>query len=835
MTAGLRKIANQQFAEDMCFSCDCRDICCVRQLFLCWKEVKVLEIVTAEEAGFCFGVERAIDMALRAIKKNHDLPVYTLGSLIHNPQVVHRLKELGITAVDALDEIDESESIIIIRSHGIEPQILAKARQKGLYIIDATCPFVKNAQKYACKLVEEDYQTFIYGDHDHPEVRGIHGATDYKANIIKDADELQDVRLKKRVGFVAQTTKSPTSYRELICSVITDVQELKVFNTICNTTQIRQRSAIELAKDVDIMLVIGGFNSANTKRLAEICKNTGTPTFHIETASDINYQDLESKNKIGITAGASTPDWLIKEVIQAMSEEEKNEMETREFNSEQEENEEMETDEVMTNKEQENEEVELNVEDEGKEEQVEQKIEDSEEVTDVTAETEEEVSAETAEEDVEAAEGEEAEEETTAEEADTDTEPEEAAVEETAQTEDESAEEEEFKYSDNELADLKKGQTVAGTVVEINDDGVYVDVNYKTEGFIPLRELSSKSTDDPKDIVSLDDEINVVILTVEDEEGNMILSKRKADYEKAWERIMEAYENDEIIEAEVTKEVKGGLVVDVGVRGFVPASHVAIGYVEDLGQFVSETLELKVIEVERENNNVVLSAKKVMEEERKEQKEETLSSLEEGQTVTGTVTKLVNFGAFIDLGGIEGLLHISEMSWGRIGHPSDVLEERQELEVKVLGIDHEEERISLGLKQLLPDPWEEFAEKHYEGEIIEGTITKIVDFGSFMKIEEGIEGLIHISQLSQRHVKTPDEVVAVGESRKAKIINIDPEQKRVGLSLKELEDQQDKSGKEKTGGSGANKKDQDAGDEEASTSGATIGELVGDIFDNQEE
>ncbi|MGM0420526.1 MAG: 30S ribosomal protein S1, partial [Bacillota bacterium] len=389
-------------------------------------------------------------------------------------------------------------------------------------------------------------------------------------------------------------------------------------------------------------------------------------------------------------------------------------------------------------------------------------------------------------------------------------------------------EEETFQYSDNDIADLEKGQTVKGSVVEINDQGVYVDVNYKTDGFIPLRELSNSDVSDPHDVVSLDEEINVVILTLEDEEGNMILSKKRADQEVAWEKIEEAHKDDEIIEAEITKEVKGGLVADVGLRGFIPASHVSIGYVEDLSEFVGETMKLKVIEVDRKNNNVVLSAKKVLEEEREEEKAETMKSLEKGQVLTGKVTKLVDFGAFVDIGGVEGLLHISEMSWGRIAHPSSVLEEGQEIEVKVLDVDRENDRISLGYKQLLPDPWEEFAKKHYEGEIITGKITKIVDFGAFMEVEDGIEGLIHISQLSNRHVKTADEVVTVGEEREAKIINIDPEQKRVGLSIKELEEPKEQ--KPKSSSSSQSKQDDSESEsEEDMPSGATIGERLGDL------
>ncbi|PUU94541.1 bifunctional 4-hydroxy-3-methylbut-2-enyl diphosphate reductase/30S ribosomal protein S1 [Halanaerobium sp.] len=744
--------------------------------------MKVLEVITAEEAGFCFGVERAIDMVLEAASENDDLNVYTLGPLIHNPQVVKKLEEKNVKVASSLAEIDSG--IVIIRSHGVAPEIIEQAREKNLKIIDATCPYVKNAQKYARQLVDEGYQTFIYGDQDHPEVQGIYGASDKKAIIIREKEDLKSVELKAKVGFVAQTTKSPESFRDIINLVITEVKELKVFNTICNTTDVRQSSAKKLAEDADIMFVIGGHNSANTTRLAEICAATNTPTYHIETAAEIEKEWLSGKNKVGITAGASTPDWLIREVIQLMNEENK----------------------------------EVNVEStenvEEKEEQVvEETVEEVEETTEETEETTEEKEADNNEEAEESAE---------------------VDAEEEAETQEEA----EFKYSDNDIADLRKGQKVTGTVVEINDNGVYVDVNYKTDGFIPLRHLSHRPVEDAHDIVSMDEEIEVVILTLEDDEGNMILSKKQADYEKAWEKIVEAYENDEVIEAEVTKEVKGGLVVDVGVRGFIPASHVAIGYVDDLSDYVGETLRLKVIEVERDNNNVVLSAKKVLEKERAAKKEETLASLEEGQTVEGTVTKLVDFGAFIDLGGIEGLLHISEMSWGRIESPAEVLSEGEKVEVQVLGVNKEEERISLGLKQLLPDPWEEFAEKHYEGEVVEGKITKLVDFGAFMEVEKGIEGLIHISQLSHKHVKTADEVVNVGDVREAKIINIDADQERVGLSLKELEEKPEP--KEKSSSSsqrsskGSSSSSQSSSDDNSSSGGATIREIVGDIFDQGE-
>ena len=779
----------------------------------------MLEIITADEAGFCFGVKRAIDIVRDAVADT-DKKVYTLGPLIHNPQVVEELSKKGVNLAESIDDIKE-DGILIIRTHGVEPKILKKAQQKGLDIIDATCPFVKNAHKYAKKLVETDYQTFIFGDKNHPEVLGIYGYTVDRGYIIENVEDLKNITLKDKVGIVAQTTKSYEEYFKVTNYLLPKVKELKVFNTICNTTGNRQAAAKRLAKKVDVMFVIGGHNSANTQRLAEISANTNTPTFHIETVDEINWDKIKNINKIGITAGASTPDWIIKEVLEIMSEEKK------EVNTSEEEV--QETNEVKEVEKTEEKELETTQE-EAVEETKEEPVEESEETTE--EETKEEPVKET----------EETTEEETAEKEPVE-ETEETTEEEAKEDKTEESESKEFNYSDNDIADLKKGQKVTGTVVEINDAGVYVDVGYKTDGFIPKEELNHRKVDDPRNLVQEDQEIEVIILTLENEEGNMILSKKKADYEKAWEKIIEAHENGEIIEAEVTKEVKGGLVVDVGVRGFIPASHVAVGYVENLSDYVNETLRLKIIEVERDKNNVVLSAKKVIEAERAGKKEETLENLEEGETVKGKVTKLVDFGAFIDLGGIEGLLHISEMSWGRIDSPSEVLTEGEEvevkvLEVKVLGVNKEDERISLGLKQLLPDPWEEFARKHYEGEKIKGKITKIVDFGAFMEVADGIEGLIHISQLSQKHVEKPGEVVTEGEERMAQIINIDPEQKRIGLSLKELESKEVKSNKNgsKTSKSSKSKSSnkQNKQKEDNQPSGATIQELVGDIFDKDE-
>ncbi len=657
-----------------------------------------MEIILADYAGFCFGVNRAMDLALEVGQKK-DGAIYTLGPLIHNPQAVKRLEGFGIEVADKIDDI--VEGTVIIRSHGVPPQILNEAEERGLEVVNATCPFVKRAQEKARELQDEGYQVVISGDKRHPEVVAILAFTDKQAIVIEDKSDFNKLDKLDKVGVVAQTTQSLDNLRSLIDYLLScKVTELKVYNTICTTTGQRQNEAANLSQKVDLMIVIGGYNSANTNRLAEICSNNGVTTYHIERAEELDSDWFINIKRIGVTAGASTPNWIIKEVVSRMSE--------------------------------------------------------------IKEEREENL----------------------------------------------------------ETATLTKGEVVKGKVEQVTDEGAYVNVGTKKEGFIPLQEVSNVKKS-PEDVLAEGDEIEVMVLNPEDEEGKAILSKKKVDSEEAWKKIKDIYEDQEDIEAEITKEVKGGLVADVGVRGFIPASHIAIEYVEDLSQFIGQKLRLRVIEVERENNNVVLSRKAILEEEEAEKKQEILNSLDEGEVVEGVVTKLVDFGAFVDLGGVEGLLHISEISWGRIGHPTDVLEEGEEIKVKILGVDPERGRISLGLKQTQPDPWEEFVSEYQEGDVITGKITKTVDFGAFMEIKPGVEGLIHISQLSRRHVETAEEVVEVGDEVEVKIINIELDDRRVGLSMKELEPVE-KPNKSKK----AKKKDDDK-----EGSGVKLGDVFGDLFD----
>lgn len=686
----------------------------------------VLEIVLADHAGFCFGVKRGVELAMDLAEETNS-PLYTLGPIIHNPQVVQRLEGLGIKTIEEFNNI--SDGSVIIRSHGVPPRVIEEIKSQGLEVLDATCPFVKRAQEYAKKLAEDGYQVLICGDQNHPEVIGIVGSVDSDVLVVKDVAQLANHKLKRKVGVVAQTTLSIQTFKEVISHLLDIAKELKIHNTICTTTEEKQKEAAKLAQAVDVMLVIGGKNSANTSRLAEICRNVGVSTHHIETAAELQEEWFEGVHRVGVTAGASTPNWIIKEVLRVMSELEKKDVVTEEMN-----------------------------------EGAEMMLDDS-------------------------------------------------------------------------FRQLKKGEKVKGTVVQVRQDSAFVDIGYKSEGLITLDEMAYRPVQDAHELLNEGDEIEVVIIGTEDDEegGNVLLSLKRVTREQAWEKITEAHENGEILEAVVSKVVKGGLVVDVGLRGFVPASHIAIEFVENLDEFIGQTLRLKVIEIDRANNNVVLSRKAVLEEEREAEKAETLAKLEEGQTIKGTVTKLVDFGAFIDLGGVEGLLHISEMSWGRIGHPSEVLQEGDETDVKVLKVDKENERISLGLKQILPDPWSEFTSKYNEGDVVEGTITKTVDFGAFMEIVPGVEGLIHISQLSRRHVGTPTEVVKAGDKVEAKIINVNNDDRKVGLSMKELEPAPAPQEKpvSKPRKPQAKKAPETYSTSPQESSGFNIGEMLGDIFDKQ--
>jgi len=363
---------------------------------------------------------------------------------------------------------------------------------------------------------------------------------------------------------------------------------------------------------------------------------------------------------------------------------------------------------------------------------------------------------------------------------------------------------------------LKAGDVVKGTIVQVNPDSVLVDVGYKTDGVIPRSEMKLKEDQVPADVFEVGKQVPVYVLSVDGRDGGVLVSYRRALEEVAWDRLYAARERNEILKAPVVEEVKGGLVLDVGVRGFMPASHVDRGYVNDLNQYVGETIRMRVIEIDRAKNRIILSRKAVLEEEYSQKRDETWATIEEGQKIKGTVKGITDFGAFVDLGGVDGLLHVSEMSWGRVGHPSDVVKVGDEIEVMVLRVDREEEKISLGLKQLLADPWSTVSEKYAPGSLIRGRVMRLAPFGAFVELEPGVEGLIHISQLADYHVNEPSEVVSEGEDITVKVLRVQPEERRISLSLKDARREQYQPRSERR-------------------TGLTLGDVFGDLLEETRE
>lgn len=720
-----------------------------------------MQIIVAKSAGFCFGVKRAVDIAEKAAGEEK---VFSLGPIIHNPQVVEKLTQKGLIPVQSVHQIKNGK--LVIRSHGVGPEVMEMVESNGIDVVDATCPFVRRAQIAVEQLVQEGYQPVIVGDPKHAEVEGLVGWSGGTAWVVENAEQAAQLPRTKKLGVVAQTTQPEANLEEVVKVLQGKAEQVVVHNTICRATRQRQEAAVDLAREVDLMVVIGGYNSANTRKLSLLCEQTGTPTYHVEKADELDRRWFEGVEKVGVTAGASTPDWIIEEVVQKMTEFNQEDLKTAE------------------------------------------EVQEEETIVEEAAPqgTAEEVVSESAEEAVE-----------------------EPASAEPAEKNDTPAVAENQNAVEAHLAEnlkeIKRGQIIKGTVVQVNSDEILVDIGAKSEGILPVSELSHRPVEDPSTVVQPGDEIDVFVIKVENEEGHPILSKRRADRKQAWERLEKAHQEGTEIKAEVIEVVKGGLLVDVGLRGFVPASLVERGYVEDLEAYLGKELRLKVIELDKAKNKVVLSQKAVLDEEYERQRAETWDSLEEGQVRKGIVRRLTNFGAFVDLGGVDGLLHVSEISWGRVDHPKDVLAEGQEIEVKVLNVDRQEEKVSLGLKQLLPNPWDTAAEKYPVGTVVQGKVLRIAPFGAFVEVEPGIEGLVHISQLADYHVAKTEDVVSVGDEIPVKVLSVDQEVQRMSLSMREA----------------VGKKEQRPKKEEAvkepanETTGVKLGDLFGDLFEERND
>ncbi len=617
-----------------------------------------MKILLAEHHGFCYGVKRAITLAENCIGKEDT--ACTLGPIIHNPQLVEKLASRGVNAVKSLSEIENGT--VIIRSHGVGPDIYQQAEEKGLKIVDATCPHVKKAQQSAYELGKEGYHVIVIGERNHPEVQSILKWSTQDAVVVETLDEARQLPFTDRVGAVAQTTFSGELFTEIVTELKKHCHEIKICRTICTATELRQSSAIALAKKVDLMLVVGGKNSANTTRLAQLCHDTGCQVKHIETSTELQTEDFININIVGITAGASTPEWIIEEVIKKMEE----------------------IEELMS----------------------------------------------------------------------------------------------------KGLKKIERATIIKGTVVSVRKDEVFVDIGYKGEGVISLGELAYPVPESADEVVSVGDIIDVYV-TEADGTSGILLSKVRADRELAWDKLQEAHMRKIPIEGKVLQVVKGGLKVSVmGIEAFLPASHADLKFVEDLSSFQDKNITAIPIELDLDKKRVIISRKVLLQEKRRKEEAEVFASLKVGQTVQGIVTRIVDFGAFVDIkNGIEGLIHISDLSWGKVRTPEEILSVGDLVSAMVLKLDEKSKRISLGLKQIQVDPWLQQVDVYKTGMNVNGKVSKLSSFGAFVTLDDGIEGLIHISELSEKRLSNAEEVLDLGQEVTVKILEVDKSNKRIALSL----------------------------------------------------
>ncbi len=684
-----------------------------------------MRILVGRHSGFCFGVQRAVSLAKRYADAG--LPAYTYGAIIHNERVVDALARQGVRPIENADALQKGDTLIL-RAHGVQPQAEAVCRARGVTIEDATCPFVKRIHRLAAAAAADGKAVFVAGQARHPEVTGILGYAGAGARVLESASDAERVPPVRRAAIVAQTTMARAEYAAVAAALRTRVAELEVYDTICDTTRQRQREAELIAAQCTKMFVIGSHSSANTGRLAEIAKKFCKQTKTIENIDKLLLDNLQSDDIIGVVAGASTPDWMIREVIQLMSELEKTTIET--------------------------------IEAEAPAEEI--------AVTEEPAVAEEVVAAE---------------------------EPAvEPAAEETTQSAESADETSDFAEAfEKTMTRIRNGQIITGTVLQIVDGEVYVNVGYKSDGIIPKNEFSNDADADPNELFQVGDSIEVEVLKVNDGEGNVLLSRKNVESKKLWDEMMvEAENSDKIFDAVGKEVVKGGIIADIdGIRAFVPASQVSTKYIENLSEYVGKPMRLKVLETDKQRKRIVASQKQVLIAEAAANRRAKWESLVVGSKVKGVVRRITDFGAFVDIGGIDGLVHVTDAAWGRVKHPSDVLSIGQEIEVLILNVDVEKERVSLGYKQLQPKPWTLADQKYPVGSIVEGKVVRIVPFGAFVALESTIDGLIHISQVGVRRIAKVEDEIKVGDIVRCKVLDVNTEAKRISLSRREaiLEEQ----------------------------------------------
>ena len=637
-----------------------------------------MSVRVAKSAGFCFGVSRAVELVEQAAKAGKK--VVTLGPIIHNHHVVDKFRALGVEVIDTPEQACPGQTVII-RSHGVSRAVYEELQRRGVEIIDATCPFVKRIHGIVSRAEEEGQLPVIIGTPTHPEVEGIAGWC-RDCRVFETLDDLKNWAYSKEnlknssICMVSQTTLTESLWK--LCGEFAKKQftNLKIFDTICRATEYRQSEAAELSEICQAMVVVGDPKSSNTGRLAMICREHCGRVFLVDNASELRPEDFRGVSDVGITAGASTPAWIIKEVNKTMSE-----------------------------------------------------------ITNV-----------------------------------------------------ETVQEENFaELLEQSIKTLNTGDKVIGTVTGIGNTEVQVDLGTKHAGYIPYDEVSTDPSVKPEDILKVGDEIEVFVVRVNDQEGTVQLSKKKLDGMKVWDDVEAAAENKDTVEGVITEENKGGLVANVkGVRVFIPASQTGIPKGGDMSALKGQTVKMKITEFNRARRRVVGSIRMVNAEARKAAVEKLWSEIEVGKKYLGTVKSLTSYGAFVDIGGVDGMVHISELSWGHIRTPGEVVKPGDQIEVFVLKFDPEKKKISLGYKTPEMNPWNQFLAKYSVGDVVTVKIVKLVDFGAFAEIMPGVDGLIHISQISDHRVEKASDALQEGQEVEAKIIDVDTDRKRISLSIRAL-------------------------------------------------
>lgn len=634
-----------------------------------------MNITTAKSAGFCFGVNRAVDMVEKLCKSGEK--ICTLGPIIHNDQVVKRLENDGVLSIDSIDNVPNGYAVVI-RSHGVSKSVYRLLEEKGIKYFDATCPFVSKIHKIVEDNSKNGRTVIICGNSNHPEVIGIKGYVSGECLIVDSAEELEN-NLKnfknpqeKELCMVAQTTFNTKEWSKCIKILKKYYTNAEIFDTICSATSIRQNEAVELSKKCDIMVVIGGKHSSNTKKLEEVCRPYAK-TVLIETAKDLVFDDFRGFQNIGVTAGASTPVDIIKEVQSTMSEN---------------------------------------------------------------------------------------------------------FIKEDATFEE---------LLEQSFKSIYNGEKVNGLVVNVTPTEVIVDIGTKHTGYVLLNELTDDPTAKAEDLVKVGDTIELMVLRVNDGEGTAMLSKKRLEAEAGYEEIAAAAGTDTVFEGPVVDVVKGGVLALVkGVKVFIPASLATLSRIEDLSVLLKTTIRFKILEVNRAKKRALGSAKSVLIGEKKEKEAQFWGNIEVGKVFKGTVKSLTSYGAFVDLGGVDGMIHISELSWQRIKKPSDVVKVGDVVEVYVKDLDVENKKISLGYKKNEDNPWEILKSKYEVGSVCTAKINSMTTFGAFAEILPGIDGLIHISQISKERIAKPQDVLSVGQEVEVKITELDFDKKRISLSMKAL-------------------------------------------------